>query len=134
MDYSYNSKWQLDRIIYPRAGSCTYKYNADGIRTEKAICGKETHKYLLEGNQIIREEILDVNGNWKHLLWYNYDGNGTLTSVEYDGSRYLYKVNQMGDVLGLAGSSPTGGAIKPTNIYYLWAFFISILCILARRR
>ena len=42
-----------------------------------------------------------------HLLWYTYDGNGQLTSVEYDGTTYLYKVNQFGDVLGLYNTSGT---------------------------
>ena len=92
---------ELDRIQDKYGQYTIYKYDADGIRTEKEIYGKETHKYLLEGNRIIREEILDSNGNRKHVLWYSYDGNGVLTGVEYDGVKYLYKVNQMGDVLGL---------------------------------
>ena len=92
---------ELDRIQDKYGQYTIYKYDADGIRTEKEIYGKETHKYLLEGNRIIREEILDKNGVRKHLLWYNYDSNGQLTGVEYDGVKYLYKVNQMGDVLGL---------------------------------
>ena len=100
-----------------------YNYNADGIRVEKVISGKETHKYLLEGNRIIREEILDKNGARKHLLWYNYDGNGQLASVEYDGAKYLYKVNQMGDVLGLYN---TAGALVVKYRYDAWGKLLEI--------
>ena len=71
----------------------------------------------LEGSRIIREEILDENGARKHLLWYNYDGSGQLTSVEYDGVTYLYKVNQFGDVLGLYNES---GELAYKYLYDPW--------------
>ena len=114
---------QLDTLIYADGNSCMYDYNADGIRVEKVISGKETHKYLLEGDRIIREEILDKNGARKHLLWYNYDGNGQLTSVEYDGNKYLYKVNQMGDVLGLYN---TAGALVVKYRYDAWGKLLEV--------
>ena len=93
---------QLDKMMTDVGRELAFKYSEDGIRTEKRDSRGEIHEYLLEGSRILRERIVDdETGSVLHTLWYDYDGNGGLTSVEYDGEKYLYKRNMQGDILGL---------------------------------
>ena len=93
---------QLDKMMTDVGRELAFKYSEDGIRTEKKDSRGEIHEYLLEGSRILRERIVDdETGSVLHTLWYDYDGNGGLTSVEYDGEKYLYKRNMQGDILGL---------------------------------
>ena len=68
-----------------------YKYNDQGIRTEKVIDGIR-HKYYLQGEQIIAEKIGD-----KYIKYY-YDGTG-ICGFNYDGTDYYYQKNIFGDIL-----------------------------------
>ncbi len=72
----------------------TYKYNDSGIRTKKIINGTETN-YLLDGGSIIREQT------GSKTMWFYYDGSGSLTALDYNGTRYYYYYNACGDVIGL---------------------------------
>ena len=97
---------QLDKMMTDVGRELAFKYSEDGIRTEKRDSRGEIHEYLLEGSRILRERIVDdETGSVLHTLWYDYDGNGGLTSVEYDGEKYLYKRNMQGDILGLYNGS-----------------------------
>ncbi len=75
----------------------SYKYNDEGIRTEKTVNGVTT-KYYLEGNNIIFE---DRGGN---VIYYNYDASG-ISGFEYQGNTYYYVKNLQGDVIGILDSS-----------------------------
>lgn len=68
-----------------------YKYNDQGIRTEKVVDGV-THKYYLQGEQIIAEKIGD-----KYLKFY-YDSTGAC-GFNYNGTDYYYQKNIFGDIL-----------------------------------
>lgn len=71
----------------------TYKYNVDGIRTEKVVNGNTT-KYHLEGTKIIFE---DRNGNMLYYIYNNLD----IVGFEYQYKKYYYHKNIMGDIIGI---------------------------------
>lgn len=72
----------------------SYKYNDDGIRTEKTVNGKTT-KYYLDGNIVIFE---DRNGD---KLFYQYDENNNLIGFTYNDEQYYYIRNGQNDIIGI---------------------------------
>ncbi len=72
----------------------SYKYNADGIRTQKTVGGVTTD-YFLEGSTIVAQKT----GN--DVIWYYFDSDGTRDAIEYNGTVYYYMYNPQGDVIGL---------------------------------
>ena len=77
----------------------TYIYNNQGIRTEKVVNGV-THKYYLQGEQIIVEKI----GN--NLIKFYYDGTG-VCGFNYNGTDYYYQKNIQGDILKVFNGNGT---------------------------
>ena len=67
-----------------------YKYNIDGIRTEKEVNGVLT-KYFTENSQIIFEE------KDNHVLYYMRDENNNLIGFSYNNETYYYKKNMETD-------------------------------------
>ncbi len=70
-----------------------YKYDRNGIRTEKEINGVTT-KYHLENSSIIYEE----RGN--NTIYYLYDLTGLL-GFKYNNDTYYYIKNIQGDIIGI---------------------------------
>ena len=81
-----------------------FKYNSDGIRTEK-ITDAGNHEYILNGSQIIGEWI----GNRSKLIVYLYDENGTPigmkirtnTQAEGEFDEYFFEKNLQGDIVAV---------------------------------
>lgn len=71
----------------------SYKYNVDGIRTEKVVNGVTT-KYHLEGSKIVFEYR---NGS---MLYYMYNGD-ELLGFKYNENTYYYHKNIFGDIIGI---------------------------------
>lgn len=87
----------------------TYKYNNQGIRTEKVVNGV-THKYYLNGEQIVAEKI----GN--NLVTYYYDTSG-ICGFNYNETDYYYVKNIFGDIIGIYDGS---GECYATYSYDAW--------------
>lgn len=75
----------------------SYKYNINGIRTSKIVNGIE-HKYYVEGNKIIFE---DINGT---ILYYLYNGNDVI-GFKYNENMYYYIKNIFGDIISIIDSN-----------------------------
>ena len=75
----------------------SYKYNENGIRTEKTVNGIET-KYYLEGSNIIFE---DRDGT---VIYYFYDSDG-VAGFEYQNNTYYFVKNLQGDVISILDSN-----------------------------
>lgn len=74
-----------------------YEYDADGIRTKKTV-GDSVTEYIYIGNQL---SALNTD---EGMLYFTYDGNGDLVSVNYEGTDYYYITNPFGDVIALIDS------------------------------
>ena len=81
-----------------------FKYNSDGIRTEK-ITDAGNHEYILNGSQIVGEWI----GTRSKLIVYLYDENGTPigmkirtnTQAEGEFDEYFFEKNLQGDIVAV---------------------------------
>lgn len=78
--------------------SIDYKYNSEGIRTYKKV-GNDEYDYVLDGNLVLVEFI---NGN---PIYYTYDANDQLLSMNYNGNEYFYVFDLLGNVIGLMNES-----------------------------
>ena len=87
----------------------TYKYNDQGIRTEKVVDGV-VHKYYLHGEQIIAERY----GN--NLIKFYYDTTG-VCGFNYNGTDYYYIKNILGDILKIYDNS---GILYAEYSYDAW--------------
>ena len=85
---------ELSTMTFADGSTASYKYNADGIRTQKTVNGVTTD-YFLEGSTIVAQKT----GN--DVIWYYFDGDGTRDAIEYNGNVYYYMYNPQGDVIGL---------------------------------
>ncbi|WP_163537248.1 DNRLRE domain-containing protein [Gracilibacillus sp. YIM 98692] len=99
---SYNG-WTFDWTFGDRLegitsndGSLTtsYKYNEDGIRTEKTVNGVTT-TYHLNGDSVTYE----TDGTDE--IYYTYDTGDQLISMNLNGEEYYYIRNYQGDITGL---------------------------------
>lgn len=76
----------------------TYKYDENGIRTQKNINGITTNYYLDEA-----KVIFEQTGN--NIIYYNYDENGYIIGLNYNGTQYYYIKNAQNDIIGILDSS-----------------------------
>ncbi|KFZ27348.1 MAG: tRNA3(Ser)-specific nuclease WapA precursor [Candidatus Izimaplasma bacterium HR2] len=75
----------------------TYKYNDQGIRTQK-----DNTIYTLDGDKVLVE-----NRGSSTTIYYTYDLDGTLLSMNYNGNEYFYITNLQGDIIELVDISGT---------------------------
>ena len=85
--------WEKGRQLKSFDGN-TYTYNANGIRTSKAINGIK-HEYTLDGTKILRETW---DGNTLIPLYDNADG---VCGILYNSVPYYFIKNLQGDVIAI---------------------------------
>ncbi|MBM7868536.1 RHS repeat-associated protein [Clostridium pascui] len=99
----YTYTWEQGRQLKSmtkEGSSISFKYNDSGIRTEKTADGVTT-KYYLNGDQVAYED----NGTDK--IYYTYDSDGSLVSMNLNGVEYYYIRNLQGDIIGLFDKNGT---------------------------
>ncbi|WLD94439.1 RHS repeat-associated core domain-containing protein [Alkalihalobacillus sp. AL-G] len=120
----YSYAWKFGDQLAGISGNgltTTYKYNADGIRTEKTVNGVTT-TYHLDGDLVTYE----TNGTDE--IYYTYSSNDKLVSMNLNGKEYFYLRNIQGDITGLADES---GTEVVSYQYDTWGKLISITGTLA---
>ena len=93
-----------------------YSYGADGVRTQKTVDGVTTEYYTV-GGKLLAEKTGD------RVLTFYYDEKGTPYALELNGTRYYYRYNLQGDVIGLYS---TTGAVVAEYTYDPWGKLLSI--------
>ncbi|MBP1920886.1 RHS repeat-associated core domain-containing protein [Youngiibacter multivorans] len=95
--------------------SLSFKYNFDGIRTEKTVNGVTT-KYTVFGDKV----SFETTGSDK--IHYSYDASGNLFSMNMNGTEYYYTRNAQGDITGLIDNA---GNLVVSYTYDTWGKLIS---------
>ena len=101
-DGTWTYTWQHGRQLASMSksgSSITYGYNADGKRISKTVNGT-TYNYAYLGDALTD---LSWGSNRMH---FTYDSLGP-ASVTYNGVKYFYLKNALGDVTGLVNASGT---------------------------
>ena len=121
-DGTYKYTWDEGRQLSEIANAADenqkiaeYTYNDSGIRTSKTVNGKTT-KYHLVGNNITYET--DGTDN----IYYTYDANDNLISMNLNGIEYYYIRNGQNDIIGLYDNT---GVQVVSYTYDSWGKLIS---------
>lgn len=115
----YTYTWEMGRSLksISKTGlDISFKYNEQGIRTEKTVNGKTT-KYYLSDDRVTYE----TDGTDK--IYYTYDSDNNLISMNLNGIEYYYIRNAQGDIIGLVDTS---GTQVVGYTYDSWGKLISI--------
>ena len=108
--------WEKGRQL-KNYGSYAYRYNKDGIRTQKIENGK-THDYILDGTSIIKEIVNNGDASCQgYTNEYLYDIDGSVCGIIYNGTAYYFYKNLQGDVIAIADST---GTVKAAYTYDAW--------------
>ncbi len=99
--------WKNGRQLASYVGNgvnATYKYNGEGLRTEKTVNGV-TYKYQWSGNKLTHqscgnEDLHFFYDSYDEIIGFTYS-NGTTTQ------EYIYNKNTQGDVIGIIDSNGT---------------------------
>ncbi len=108
--------------------SITYKYNSDGIRTQKRVFDDVasayiTHDYVLDGSKILKETVTDNAYYNNYTLYYVYDADGSVTGLHYNNQPYYFQKNIQGDILRILDR--TGTAVVEYT-YDAWGNILSV--------
>lgn len=95
----------------------SYKYNNQGVRTEKTINGVTT-KYNLAGNRVTWEK----KGSGTPI-YFIYNDSGSLWGLKYNGSVYFYVRNALNDIIRIVDT--TGVTVIEYN-YDVWGKMLNI--------
>ena len=90
----------LDSIINSSLGlTINNTYNHQGIRVKKVV-NNVTHKYYLDDEKIVKEEVLDSNNDVLYDLTFFY-GNEGIIGFRKDSTFYRYEKNVFGDIVAI---------------------------------
>ena len=111
-DTNQSFDWEGRRLIEHSVGGSTYTYtyNDQGIRTSKSN-GTTTTEYFLDGSLVLFEKT----GN--DVIYYTYDVDGSLLSMNYNSDEYFYIKNLQGDIIEIVNAS---GNTVATYRYDAW--------------
>ncbi|MBW8308473.1 MAG: RHS repeat-associated core domain-containing protein, partial [Candidatus Paracaedibacteraceae bacterium] len=112
--YTWENGRQL-KSLSNASTSLSFKYNSDGIRTEKTVNGITT-KYTVFGDKV----SFETTGSDK--IHYSYDASGNLFSMNLNGSEYYYTRNAQGDITGLIDNA---GNLVVSYTYDTWGKLIT---------
>ena len=109
---SYTFTWNGRELVKAVKGgvTTTYKYGADGLRTQKTV-GSTTYNYYYGDGLLIRQTW---GSNYMDFL---YDESGSAYSFIYNGTQYYYVRNLQGDVVKILNTS---GAVVASYTYDAW--------------
>jgi len=115
--YEWEGRQLVEYLAY--SNSLSFKYNDQGIRTQKVQVtpsGTTTINYILDGDKVLVESR--SNGI---TLYFTYDVDGTLLSMNYNGNEYFYITNMQGDIIELVDIN--GNSVVKYN-YDAWGNII----------
>ena len=109
---SYTFTWNGRELAKAVKGGVmtTYKYGADGLRTQKTV-GSTVYNYYYADGRLVRQTW---GSNYMDFL---YDESGNAYSFVYNGTQYYYVRNLQGDVVKILNTS---GGVVASYTYDTW--------------
>lgn len=111
--------WQAGRQLAAIEGNgveASYKYNDSGIRTQKIINDVVTNYTLVDGRVTRETKGTDT-------IYYRYDGNNDLVSMNLNGTEYFYLRNLQNDIISMVDDS---GTIVVKYTYDTWGKLLTL--------
>ncbi len=115
----YTYTWEAGRRLTQITNSSntySYKYDDNGIRTQKTINGVTTHYTTIDDR--ITGQYDDTN-----TIYFRYDSNDSLIGFNLNGTEYIYLKNIQGDIEGILDQY---GDLVVQYTYDAWGKVLSV--------
>ena len=120
--YSYTLEEGRQLATMSKTGqSLSFKYNDEGIRTEKIVNGVSTKYNVVDGKVTFESNATDN-------IYYSYDNEDNLVGMSLNGTVYWYVRSLQGDIIGIINST---GTQVVSYTYNTWGKLISVTGTLA---
>ncbi|KEO81190.1 hypothetical protein EL26_22300 [Tumebacillus flagellatus] len=114
--YEYDGYNQLKKVTTPEGKVVTYKYNGDGLMTERTENGVTT-RYYYDGSNIIAEATVTNGTSSLKARYYRGQAGQLISREDANGTKAFYSLNGHGDVTELRDST---GNVLNTYTYDIW--------------
>ena len=109
-----NGRW-LSTTTLSDGTKITYRYNANGMRTQKKVGSKVTDYYYDRNNNLIAEKTDNAT------LFFYYDTENSPVALSYNGKMFYYVKNLQGDIVKILDED---GNEKADYVYNAWGDII----------
>ena len=110
-----NGRW-LSTTTLNDGTKVTYRYNANGMRTQKKVGSKVTDYYYDSNNNLIAEKTDNAT------LFFYYDTENSPVALSYNGKMFYYVKNLQGDIVKILDED---GQEKASYVYNAWGNILS---------
>ena len=110
-----NGRW-LSTTTLSDGTKVTYRYNANGMRTQKKVGSKVTDYYYDSNNNLIAEKTDNAT------LFFYYDTENSPVALSYNGKMFYYVKNLQGDIVKILDED---GNEKASFVYNAWGNILS---------
>ena len=110
-----NGRW-LSTTTLNDGTKVTYRYNANGMRTQKKVGSKVTDYYYDSNNNLIAEKTDNAT------LFFYYDTENSPVALSYNGKMFYYVKNLQGDIVKILDED---GNEKASYVYNAWGNILS---------
>ncbi len=110
-----NGRW-LSTTTLSDGTKITYRYNANGMRTQKKVGSKVTDYYYDSNNNLIAEKTDNAT------LFFYYDTENSPVALSYNGKMFYYVKNLQGDIVKILDED---GNEKASFVYNAWGNILS---------
>ena len=110
-----NGRW-LSATTLSDGTKITYRYNANGMRTQKKVGSKVTDYYYDSNNNLIAEKTDNAT------LFFYYDTENNPVALSYNGKMFYYVKNLQGDIVKILDED---GQEIADYVYNAWGDIIS---------
>ena len=110
-----NGRW-LSTTTLNDGTKVTYRYNANGMRTQKKVGSKVTDYYYDSNNNLIAEKTDNAT------LFFYYDTENSPVALSYNGKMFYYVKNLQGDIVKILDED---GNEKASYVYNAWGDILS---------
>ena len=110
-----NGRW-LSTTTLSDGTKITYRYNANGMRTQKKVGSKVTDYYYDSNNNLIAQKTDNAT------LFFYYDTENSPVALSYNGKMFYYVKNLQGDIVKILDED---GNEKANYVYNAWGNILS---------
>ena len=110
-----NGRW-LSTTTLNDGTKVTYRYNANGMRTQKKVGSKVTDYYYDSNNNLIAQKTDNAT------LFFYYDTENSPVALSYNGKMFYYVKNLQGDIVKILDED---GNEKASYVYNAWGNILS---------
>ncbi|MBY6801068.1 DNRLRE domain-containing protein [Clostridium botulinum] len=120
----YTFDWESGRQLKEIKGNgknIEFEYNDEGMRTRKITDDEDIYYHVVDDK--VTYEVIYNNDGEEEEIYYTYDGDDRLVSLNFKGQEYYYVRNAENDIIALTDNS---GKVVVSYAYDSWGKLLGI--------